>query len=207
MTELIVVRHGETDFNRQLRFQGQVDVPLNAAGEAQARALAQRMAAEPQAFAVDLVLSSDLQRAARTAALCAPALGQAVRHAPLWREQGFGVLEGLNRDEITRLHPEQWAAWLRHRADHAPPGGESVRQFHARVMQALGEAVAACPGGRVLVFAHGGVLDMLWRQAHGLPLDGDRECAIPNTGVNRLRWHDGGVLAVVGWADDAHLRP
>lgn len=206
MTELIVIRHGETDFNRQLRFQGQVDVPLNAAGEAQARALAQRMAAQPAQFAVQAVYSSDLQRAARTAALCAAALGHAVRAAPLWREQSFGVLEGLDATGIRQQQPEQWALWLQRRADHAPPGGESVRAFHARVMQAVAALAAAHPGGSVAVFAHGGVLDMLWRQAQGLALDGERACAIPNTGINRLRVLPGGALQVLAWADDAHLR-
>src|SRR5437868_1324681 len=100
MTELIVMRHGETDWNRQQRFQGQIDVPLNAVGQAQAQRLAQRLVAEP----FDVVVSSDLQRARTTAALAAG--GRDVRIDPLWREQAFGVLEGFDAPTIVERHPE-----------------------------------------------------------------------------------------------------
>jgi probable phosphoglycerate mutase len=200
MTELIVIRHGETDFNRQLRFQGQVDVPLNAAGEDQARRLARRLAR----VRFDAVLASDLQRARRTAELVTVKWRQPVQWAPLWREQGFGVLEGLDGPAVRAQHPDLWAAWKRHDPDYALPGGESVRQFHARVNRALAALVQAHPGQRVVVFTHGGVLDMLWRTAHELPLAGDRECPIPNTGINELRWQ-GGRLDILRWGDAEHL--
>lgn len=200
MTELLLIRHGETDYNRQLRFQGQIDIPLNATGLAQARRLGQRLAGEP----LDAVVSSDLQRARATAEPLLQQRGAAARLDPLWREQAFGVLEGLEVPSVRFSHPELWAAWSRHDADHAPPGGESNRSFHARVMQALRALADAQPGARIAVFTHGGVLDMLWREVHGLPLAGPRECAIPNTGINRLRW-DGERLEIVQWADAAHL--
>lgn len=201
MTDLLLIRHGETDFNRQLRFQGHVDVPLNAAGQSQAQRLAERLAGEP----LDAVVSSDLQRARATAEPLLQRRGGTARLDPLWREQAFGVLEGLEVPSVRLTHPELWAAWSRHDADHAPPGGESNRLFHARVMLAL-QALAAThgPAGTVAVFTHGGVLDMVWREAHGLPLAGPRECAIPNTGINRLRW-DGTRLEILQWADAAHL--
>ncbi|MFI4931253.1 MAG: histidine phosphatase family protein [Burkholderiales bacterium] len=198
MTELIVMRHGETDWNRQHRFQGHIDVPLNAAGRAQAQRLAQRLAHE----VFDVVVSSDLQRARSTAELAAA--GRAIVSEPLWREQAFGVLEGLDASTIIEQHPQLWSSWLRHDADYALPGGESVRMFHARVLQALQRLVQQHSGARVAVFTHGGVLDMLWRAARHAPLDGPRECDIPNTGVNRLRWHDG-ELEILEWADAAHL--
>jgi 2,3-bisphosphoglycerate-dependent phosphoglycerate mutase len=201
MTELIVIRHGETDWNRQLRFQGQIDVPLNAVGEQQARRLAERLQSER----VDVVLSSDLQRARATAEAAAPGWQLPVWVEPLWREQAFGVLEGLDVPTIQARHAELWAQWVRHEADYAlPDGGESNTHFHARVLRALQATAQAHAGRTVAVFTHGGVLDMLWRQAHGLPLHGARECEIPNTGINRLRWHDG-RLQVLQWADAAHL--
>ncbi|EHR69122.1 fructose-2,6-bisphosphatase [Burkholderiales bacterium JOSHI_001] len=202
MTDLVVIRHGETDWNRQLRFQGQIDVPLNAAGEEQAQRLARRLAREK----FDAVLASDLQRAHRTAELAAAKWKLPIQTSPLWREQAFGILEGLDGPSIRAKLPDLWAAWRRHEADYAlPDGGESVRSFHARVNQALAATVKAFPGQRVAVFSHGGVLDMLWRTAHELPLDGERECPIPNTGINELRWKDG-LLTVLRWADDEHLR-
>ena len=201
MTELLLIRHGETDYNRQLRFQGQIDIPLNATGHAQATRLGARLMAEP----LDAVVTSDLQRTRETAA---PLLRQRrldTTTDPLWREQAFGVLEGLEVASVRGLHPALWDAWARHEADLAPPGGESYRQFHARVMQALGTLATARQGQRIAVFTHGGVLDMVWREVHGLPLAGPRACAIPNTGINRLGWN-GSRFEILQWADDAHLQ-
>lgn len=200
MTELVFIRHGETDWNRQQRFQGQIDVPLNAAGLEQAQRLARRLAVEPPA----LMFSSDLQRAQQTAAPLASAWAQRPVLVPGLREQSFGVLEGLDVPAIQQQHPQLWHDWLAQQADYALPGGESTRQFHARVWRAVQELVAAHDGQRLVVVTHGGVLDMLWRSAHGLALDGLRECPIPNTGVNRLRWV-GGALHIDAWGDDAHL--
>ena len=201
MTELIVIRHGETDWNRQHRFQGQIDVPLNVLGLEQARRLGLRLAREP----IDVLVVSDLQRARQTAQTVADAQGHQPQIEPLWREQGFGILEGLDVPTIRSHHADLWAQWLRHEADYAlPQGGESNLAFHARVMQALNALVAAHAGARVAVVTHGGVLDMLWRSAQALPLSGARACEIPNTGINRLRWA-GGVLQIVDWGDAAHL--
>lgn len=200
-TEFIFIRHGETDWNRQHRFQGQIDVPLNANGLAQASRLGQRLAQAP----ADVLLSSDLERARQTAAPLAHAWGLAVQPEPGVREQAFGVLEGLDFPTIQREHPQLWAQWIRHRADYAlPGGGESQRAFFARITTAVQALAARHAGQRVAVVTHGGVLDMLWRSAHQQPLDGPRRCDIPNTGLNRLRWR-GGTLVIEHWADDAHL--
>jgi len=199
MTELYVMRHGETDWNRQHRFQGQIDVPLNAAGRAQAQRLARRLVDE----SFDVVVASDLLRARTTAELAAA--GHTVVCEPLWREQSFGVLEGLNAATIIDRHPDLWTQWLLHDADYAlPGGGESVRMFHARVLDALQCLAHRHGGARIAVFTHGGVLDMLWRAAREEPLHGPRRCEIPNTGINRLRWRDG-TLEILQWADAAHL--
>ena len=201
MTELLVIRHGETDWNRQHRFQGQIDVPLNEIGQTQAGRLGRRLVDEP----VDVLISSDLQRARSTADAVAQVRGLQPLIEPLWREQGFGVLEGLDLATIRSRHADLWASWTRHDADYAlPGGGESNTAFHARVTSALQAVLAAHAGRRVIVVTHGGVLDMLWRTAHALPLHGARVCDIPNTGINRLRWVDGG-LQVVQWADAEHL--
>ena len=200
MTELLFIRHGETDWNRQQRFQGQIDVPLNDTGRAQAQRLAARLAADPH----DALISSDLQRARQTAAPLAAAWARAPLALAGLREQSFGVLEGLDVPTIQTRHPDLWQQWLEHRADFALPGGESLRQFHTRVLAAVRALADGAAGQRLAVVTHGGVLDMLWRSANGLPLDGLRECAIPNTGLNRLRW-TGGALRIEHWADDSHL--
>jgi 2,3-bisphosphoglycerate-dependent phosphoglycerate mutase len=211
MTELLFVRHGETDWNVQQRFQGQIDVPLNATGLRQAQALARRLTEAARTDTglepapADALLSSDLQRAQQTAAPLAAAWTLPVAAVPALREQAFGVLEGLDFPTVISRHPELFARWREQRADYALPGGESRRQFHTRVLAAVHELATQHSGRRLVVVTHGGVLDILWRSAQGLSLDGPRTCAIPNTGINRLRWRDG-TLELLDWGDDTHLR-
>lgn len=200
MTELIVIRHGETDSNREHRFQGQLDVPLNETGRLQAERLAERLADEP----VDAAWVSDLQRARQTAAPWATRRALVLRADARWREQSFGEIEGMKVHTLHVEHPGLWARWAEHDADFGLPGGESARQFHARILAALQALGEAHPRERVLLVTHGGVLDMLWRTATGESLHGPRRCAIPNAGINRLRW-DGHRLEIDTWADDAHL--
>ncbi len=201
MTTFTFIRHGETDWNRQQRFQGQIDVPLNATGHAQAARLAERLAEHP----ADLLVCSDLLRARETAAPVAAAWGAQPHFDAALREQSFGIVDGLDVPTIKSRHADLWALWLEQRADFQLPGGESLRQFHARVMQAVQALAGRWPGRHIAVVTHGGVLDMLWRSAQGLSLDGLRECEIPNAGINRLRW-DAGALAIERWADADHLR-
>jgi probable phosphoglycerate mutase len=203
-TELILIRHGETDWNRELRFQGHIDVPLNDIGHEQARRLGLRLAGEP----VEQLISSDLLRAQQTAAPAARQLALEVLTTVTLREQHFGVVEGMRADEIQQLHPRAWEDWLQFREDHAMPEGESTRRFHARIIEALGAIVGANPGGKLLVVTHGGVLDMVWRTARGLGLNGPRQSDIPNAGFNRIRIADAARpdrIEIVDWADTRHL--
>ncbi|MES2533159.1 MAG: histidine phosphatase family protein [Pseudomonadota bacterium] len=203
-TDLILIRHGETDWNRELRFQGHIDVPLNDTGHEQARRLGLRMAGEQ----VDVLLASDLLRTQQTAAPAAQQLSLEVITQAALREQNFGVAEGLRADDIRQLHPRAWEDWLEFRADHAMPEGESARQFHTRIIAALGRIASTYTGQRVMVVTHGGVLDMVWRTVHGLGLDGPRRSDIPNAGFNRIRIADPAepaAIEIVEWADTRHL--
>lgn len=204
MTELILIRHGETDWNRELRFQGQLDVPLNAVGHEQARRVAARLAGER----VQRLVSSDLQRARQTAE---PVGAHPLQPVPLTpeldaalREQHFGIAEGLRVDDIQRQHAQAWAQWVRFDADYAFEGGESTRQFHARVMDAMQALATRHARQTLVVVTHGGVLDMIYRTAKGLPLSGPRQSEIPNAGINRVRLR-GETVEIVSWADTAHL--
>lgn len=138
MTTLLLVRHGETDWNAERRWQGHTDVPLNERGRKQARALAEQIAAEP----VDAVYSSDLRRARDTAAAVADRLGLPVTVDPDLREIDVGSREGLTGDEVGDR------AW----------DGEPHAAHGERVLRAIGRIAAAHPTGRVLVVAHGGCL-------------------------------------------------
>jgi len=202
MTELILIRHGETDWNRELRFQGQLDVPLNATGLEQALRVADRLAREP----MHQLHSSDLQRALQTAQAVArrselsldPVLDTALR------EQNFGVVEGLRVTDIQQQFPQAWDQWVRFEADFAFEGGESTRTFHARVLAAVRALARRHPEQTLTVVTHGGVLDMLYRSALGLSLSGPRASDIPNAGINRLRLQ-GEAIEIVDWADTRHL--
>jgi probable phosphoglycerate mutase len=203
-TELILIRHGETDWNRELRFQGHIDVPLNDLGHEQARRLGLRMAGE----SVQHLECSDLMRAQQTAAPAALQLGLEIQTSAALREQSFGIVEGMRAEEIQQLHPRAWEDWLQFREDHAMPEGESALRFHARVMDALGGICARHAGRCVMVVTHGGVLDMVWRTARALGLNGPRQSEIPNAGFNRVRIADAARpegIEIVDWADIRHL--
>ncbi|MDR3455740.1 MAG: histidine phosphatase family protein [Rhodoferax sp.] len=199
-TELILIRHGETDWNRELRFQGQLDAPLNAVGHEQARRLALRLASE----SVHHLVCSDLQRARQTALPTERQLDlQSLADSGL-REQSFGMVEGMRADDIRAQHPDVWARWVQFQADYAIPGGESTLQFHARVMNAIRQLVAAHREQTLVVVTHGGVLDMIYRTARALPLGGPRQSEIPNGGLNRVHMQ-GDAIDIISWADTQHL--
>lgn len=201
MTELVVIRHGETNLNRVGSFQGQIDVELNEYGLNQAEQLARRMADEH----FDAVYTSDLIRTRQTAQPLATRLSLPINPVLGLREQHFGELEGKPLSWVKEQHPELWETWLLFRADFAVPGGESVRRFSARVLATVFGLAQKHQGERLLVVAHGGVLDMLYRHAKGFSLDGPRVCAIPNTGVNRLVVEQE-IIRIQVWGDDTHLR-
>jgi probable phosphoglycerate mutase len=200
MTELILLRHGETDWNRELRFQGHVDVALNSIGLEQARRLAARLAGE----SAHGLYASDLLRAQQTAMPVAEQLGLAAVSEPQLREQSFGRVDGMRVDDIKAQHPQAWEGWLRFEEDYCMPEGETTRQFHARVMEAVNRLSAAHPHKTLVVVTHGGVLDMIFRTARSLGLSGPRQSDIPNAGLNRVRVREGGI-DILAWADVAHL--
>jgi probable phosphoglycerate mutase len=209
VTDFLLIRHGETAWNRELRFQGQLDVPLNHMGLQQAQRLKTRMAQvlgewQVQGRLPTRLISSDLQRAQQTAQPVAEVLGHpCILNAGL-REQCYGMFEGMRSPDIQAQHPEAWQRWLAFDADVAVAGAETTRAFHTRVMMALQDLALQYAGEHVVVVTHGGVLDMVWRHAQALSLNGPRVCDIPNAGLNQVAWHDG-ALHIQVWADAAHL--
>jgi broad specificity phosphatase PhoE len=150
VTTILLVRHGETDWNRDNRFQGHADPPLNEAGREQAVDLAARLAGEE----LTAVYSSPLLRALETAEIVAAAHGLTPVAVDALKEVDVGSWEGLTRDEVAERYPEQYARWR----DRQPgPGdGETYEALRDRVIPALLEVAAAHPNGRVLAVTHGG---------------------------------------------------
>ena len=174
MTELWLVRHGQTDWNVSGRYQGHTDIPLNAAGLAQAHALAALLADksnghQPPTFSA--IYSSDLSRAYQTAQILAQALGLTVQKHPGLREVGLGDWEGQTRDIVHASYPEVVLAREANKLDVPPPGGETNRQAARRVAAVANEIAHACPAGRVLVVSHGITVAALICQANGFPLE------------------------------------
>lgn len=200
ITRLIVVRHGETAWNVAARMQGQLDVGLNATGQWQAGRLGQALADE----AIDAIYSSDLSRAWDTALAIAGPRGLAVRPEPRLRERAFGHFEGLSFTEIEATLPEQARLWRRRDPAFAPEGGESLIAFRDRVTSAATELAARHPDQLVVLVAHGGVMDVLYRAATRQPLEAPRTWRLGNAAINRMLWTPEG-FSLVGWDDSAHL--
>jgi probable phosphoglycerate mutase len=203
-TEIWLMRHGETDWNKARRLQGWKDIPLNERGVMQARKLATRLHAHGSEVPFSAIYSSDLERARTTADPAAELLGMRVRLEPGLRERCYGVLEGLAMDELDIAAPLAAAAWRSRDPARKLDGGETLGQFHSRVVAAVDDIAARHAGERVLVFTHGGVLDMVWRRAHGIPLQHARDAALLNAGVNRIAV-EGDEWRVLGWGDVDHM--
>lgn len=201
VTRILAVRHGETAWNRDTRIQGHTDIELNEHGRWQAAQLATALRDEP----IHAVYASDLSRAFDTAQAVARLHGRAVQVHTGLRERCFGEFEGRTWAELEADWPAESVAWRKRVPDFAPAGGESLLQLRARVVQAVTELAARHPGEQVLMVAHGGVLDILYREATRLELQAPRSWTLTNTAINRLLWSPEG-LSLVGWADTGHLQ-
>lgn len=166
LQELYVMRHGETDWNASLRMQGHQDIPLNAAGLAQAREAAPSVAR----LRPEVVVSSDLQRTFVTAEAVAELLGLPVRSDARLRETLLGEWEGLDHDEIETRYPGAWARWRHRGARFAPPGGESRVEVAERALAVVHELDEAGHRSALLV-THGGLIVGLTGRLLGLPED------------------------------------
>jgi probable phosphoglycerate mutase len=199
--DVFAVRHGETTWNVEGRIQGTGDSALTDRGVAQARAVARRLAHER----LDAIYSSDLGRARDTALHLAAEARLEVRFDAGLRERAYGVLEGKTWGELVASDAES-VRRLREDPEWVIPGGESLAQFHERVLSALERILAQTHGSAIAVVTHGGVLGILYRVANGLSL-GTRPTYTPvNAGVNHLR-HAAGRWNVVRWGDADHLAP
>jgi broad specificity phosphatase PhoE len=184
---VLVARHGQTDWNLRGRWQGHTDVPLNDAGRDQARALGESL----RGTRIARVVASDLSRALETARIVAAAIDAPLDAPdPDLRERGFGVFEGLTREECAAQHPDAWARWSEDlRA--VPPGAEDQAHLATRMTRGVLRAAArtfiptdASDAGAVLVVSHGGAIRALIAGIGGGPVP-----PVPNAAVYRLVFH------------------
>ena len=200
ITRLCLVRHGETEWNAEGRVQGQTDIPLSAVGLAQARAAAEVLCRHD----FSAVYASDLMRVRQTAEPSAHRLALPLTLEPGLRERHYGIFERLLYTEVRERYPEHYARFQRKDPDYDFVTGESLRAFHERAVSTVRRIAERHVGEQVLIFTHGGVLDMVYRYARALDLSAPRDFGIPNCGVNWIEISARG-WSVECWADIAHL--
>lgn len=166
MTTLWLIRHGVTDWNREGRWQGQRDVPLNDEGRRQARQAAERLRDQP----LEAIYTSDLSRARETAAVLSEATGAPLVEDPRLREIHLGAWEGLSFDDIRQSYGDRLDRFRARPHKERAPGGESVPDVQHRVLGALEEVVDRHPHGEVALVSHGLALAVIKTRLLGLPL-------------------------------------
>lgn len=202
-TEIWLIRHGETDWNAQQRLQGWADIPLNETGKNQA--LAVRRYIQSQQLHVDHVISSDLIRAAETAQIAFDLpLSQVTRYNSL-RERNYGVYEGELWQELMAVDTQNVPEINLRSPTQDIPQGENLTVFNTRILNAFNELSQNYAGKRLAVFAHGGVIDIVWRQLNQVDLFTQRPQPIPNASVNQFTIDTDTIWKNVHWAQHHHL--
>ncbi len=200
LTQVILIRHGETEWNLSGRWQGHADSPLSRRGISQAAALGRRLKDEE----MDFFYSSDLERARHTSRILGEPLGVSVELLQSLRERDIGVLEGLTTAEMRERFPHEYDAFRKEGPQYQVPGGESFQQFYDRCSAALEHLADKHPGKRIGVVTHGGFLGAIFRYVLNIPLKAERNFVLLNCSLNRIEKKNG-RWSLVSWGDVAHL--
>jgi 2,3-bisphosphoglycerate-dependent phosphoglycerate mutase len=200
-TRIILIRHGETVWNLEGRCQGHLDSALTNTGMEQAKALSERLVKEQ----FSALYSSDLGRAYSTAKFIAEGLSHTIITDKRLRERNLGVFEGLNKQEILELYPDDYQSYKSYKPDYVLPKGESAQQRFCRVIDCLEEFAQKHIGEAIVVVGHGGVLDSLFRHTVGIPLNTPRNFQLLNASINIFYYeHKRWILQT--WGDISHLK-
>lgn len=199
-TELWFIRHGETVWNIERRFQGAMDSALTPLGIAQAEAIGRRL----KTANLNHLYSSDLGRAWRTAETIGTIIGLQPLPETRLRERSLGVFEGLTDEEMRTRFPQEHSTFLSWDPDYVIPGGESGTVFRKRIEPALLALAERHPGQRLGIVTHGAVLDLVFRITLDLPLSVPRRWTLFNASLSRIRRLDDRWRLEV-WGDVGHL--
>lgn len=195
-TQIWLIRHGETSWNAEQRLQGWRDIPLNEEGTKQAQSIQQYLKQNP--LELDAILSSDLQRAIQTAEIAFSGMGLAVEQDPKLRERNYGIYEGHPWRNLLHI-PDQPKPDINLRDPELDiPEGESLLVFKDRVVHTFNRIANERPNQRIAIVAHGGVIEMVWRQIQQIALDVPRPYRILNASVNHFS-----ICPVKGWQEIA----
>jgi len=199
----LLVRHGETTWNQESRWQGQADVPLSDAGRVQARLLAQRLLTEGRQF--HAMYASDLSRAFETAEILGQTLGVPLSPDSGWREMNIGVWSGLTTAEVMARHAVEWER-LRAGEDLPRGGGETFAQFQGRLIQSAQLLAQRHNGEQIVIVTHGGAVRAFLLHCRNLPTTKFREIdKIGNTGVSEVTFALEGETIIHSVNDVSHL--
>ncbi|KAF8012431.1 hypothetical protein BT93_I0555 [Corymbia citriodora subsp. variegata] len=201
-TEIVVVRHGQTEWNVKKIIRGHLDVELNEVGRLQAHAVADRLSKDGE---ISAIYSSDLKRATETAEFIAIACGGVeVIKDPALRDRNAGILQGLKRSDAANVYPQAYKAYRsRARDQEVPGGGESKDQLYQRCTTCLRNIGLKHKGERVLVVTHGSVLTCLYQQAR--PNEGRSGPKVENASVSVFHYFGGDDWVIKSWVDISHL--
>lgn len=185
MKRILLIRHGQTDWNSEGRWQGHIDIPLNTSGLEQAQALAAHLKDQP----ITAIHSSDLLRARQTAAPLAKALGLIVHADARLRELNLGSFQGLTNAEISSQYPQQAAQMREDYLGFPFPEGESRREMQQRALTAFREIAAKEPGPETVIVTHGGTIRVLL-MALFAQRDDIRRISLYNTSICTIEMED-----------------
>ena len=202
MTEIIIIRHGETEWNKTGRFQGHSDVPLSAEGRTQAETLGKNLIVDH----VDAIYASDLTRAMETAAPLAARFGLPVISDPQLRELNFGAWEGRNFNDVNAENPNAMKNFYTDPEQADIPESEPFPEFQQRVAGRVREIVAHERGKRVVIVSHGASIRILLADLLSMPIRSIWHLSQLNTAVNKIRFEDDGFAVVTLMNDTSHLR-
>ena len=200
-TRLLLIRHAQTEWNIQRRFQGHGDSPITEEGQEQLQRLKSRLAG----LEFDVVYSSDLRRTIETSQMLS---GKQRVEEPRLRERGVGILEGLNLEQIMAEHAEEFRAFRSGDKDHQIEGGESLQIALNRAWTFLGEMPEKHPGAELAAVSHAGLIRLICKQILGLALDAPNFFQIPNTSLTQLVFSPKDrSWSLECLADTTHLQP
>lgn len=211
MTLIILVRHGQTAWNRAERFRGHSDVPLNGTGQTQAHAAARRIVST---WKVDAVCTSPLRRATETAQAIAQRCGLTAEPLEALIDINFGEWQGLTADEVAATWPDELHLWRTTPQRLHVPGGESLARVRRRATRAVGELAQARQGGTIVLVSHQVVCKVLVLAMLGLSASHFWDIQQETTAINVFEYVDGGQEGRLGagryvtWQinDTCHLR-
>ena len=193
-TEIILIRHGETEWNSQKRMQGHSNSNLSEVGRGQIQELGELM----KNVSFDHIYSSDSLRTSQTAEAITQYSGHTLQFDQRIREKNLGVFEGLTSTEAKERHPEVYRLFKTAGANYVIDEGESTQQLLERALEFSEEIRLRHPQERVVMVTHGGVVRVLMKYALGLSIDSPTRFIIKNTGIFGLIWNENWLVTQMG---------